>query len=280
MNNIHESLLPLAIDLNLLLPLENNPRVGNVQAIIASYEEFGQIKPIVVRPNGEGMFIVIAGNHQFQAAKKLGWDKIAAVQYDVDDQRAIAFAIADNRTVELGYTEPEILNEMILEINDYYPELLDGLGWDEFELAELEQNQIREDNQIIQSGSYVPPVMISQPENDSDVSDDENIDEYEDNDDHAENPLESSLVSVSKKNDGQNEISLKSSTNHDDVAVRGSTVALRGSAPSATVTVQITFDTTEQQAFWYEFIKTLKTNSDYPGATVSEKLINFIKTHS
>ena len=272
MNKIHESLLPLAMDIDLLLPLEKNPRRGNVQAIVASYEEFGQIRPIVVRPNGNGTFTVVAGNHQLQAAKQLGWDKIAVVQYDVDDERAIAFAIADNRTVELGYTEPEILNELIVEINDYYPELLEGLGWDEFELAEIEQQSIREEKQTIQSGSYVPPVLISSPLKE----DDEEIEDAED----FENPLDSSLVSVSKKEDGQNEISLKPSNNQDDVAIRGSTVALRGSAPSATVTVQITFDTTEQQSIWYDFIKSLKANSDYPGSTVAEKLINFIQENS
>lgn len=275
MNKIHESLISLAMDIDLLVPLDRNPRRGNVQAIAASYEEFGQIRPIVVRPNGDGFFTVVAGNHQLQAAKQLGWDKIAVVQYDVDDERAIAFAIADNRTMELGYTEPEILNELIVEINDYYPELLENLGWDEFEIAEIEQQSVHEERQTIQSGSYIPPVMLSNPEQqyNSEISEDEETDNFE-------SPLESSLVSVTQTEDGKNEISLKPSSNQDDVAIRGSTVALRGSAPSATVTVQITFDTTEQQSEWYDFIKSLKANPEYPGSTVSEKLINFIKAHS
>ena len=142
-NGIHESLLSLAVDIDMLFPLDNNPRRGNVEAIMSSYAEFGQIKPIVVRPNGDGTSTVIAGNHQFEAAKRLGWDKIAAVEYDVDDKRAIAFALADNRTMELGYTEPELLNDFVLEISDYYPELMDGLGWDEFDIAE---NKRIEDN--------------------------------------------------------------------------------------------------------------------------------------
>jgi len=179
--------------------------------------------------------------------------------------------------MELGYTEPEILNELIIEINDYYPELLDGLGWDEFQMAELEQTLVREDRQIIDSGSYVPPILLTQKnENDdgSDISDED----FEKEDD--ENPLDSSLVSVSTQDDGQNKISLKPLSNQDDVAIRGSTVALRGAAPNATVTVQITFDTTEQQSLWYEFVKFLKSNSDYSGTTVGEKLINFIKENT
>ena len=150
-NGIHESLLSLAVDIDTLFPLDNNPRRGNVEAIMSSYAEFGQIKPIVVRPNGDGTSTVIAGNHQFEAAKRLGWDKIAAVEYDVDDKRAIAFALADNRTMELGYTEPELLNDFVLEISDYYPELMDGLGWDEFDIAEIEQKSIRESHQVVDS---------------------------------------------------------------------------------------------------------------------------------
>lgn len=278
MNNIHESLEPLAIEISLLKPLDKNPRKGNIKAIIASYEEFGQIKPIVARPNDDGTFTVVAGNHQLEAAKQLGWDKIAVVQYEVDDERAIAFAIADNRTMELGYTEPEILHELILEVGDYYPELLDGLGWDEFEIAEIEQTSVREENETIRSGSYIPPVLIGTSGNQDDDTDEEDESEY--NKPVNESVFDSSAVSISKSKDGQNEITLNSNFDHSDAAIRGSTTAMKSSAPNAAITVQITFDTTEQQASWYEFIKSLKMNANYLGATTAEKLISFIKTHS
>jgi ParB/RepB/Spo0J family partition protein len=277
MNNIHESLLPLAIEIKLLEPLEKNPRKGNLRAIVASYEEFGQIKPIVVRPKGDGLFTVVAGNHQLEAAKQLGWDKIAAVQYDVDDERAIAFAIADNRTMELGYTEPEILNELVVEISDYYPELVDSLGWDEFELAEMEQTSVRQQNQIIQSGSYVPPVIIDKS---TYFSEEEKSNNDEDSTSKIVPVFDSSAVSINRTKDGQ-EIKLNSDFDHSDAAIRGSTTALKSSAaPSAAITVQITFDTTEQQSLWYEFIKSLKLNPIYPGSTTAEKLISFITKHS
>lgn len=151
-NGIHESLLSMAFDINLLEPLYSNPRRGDVDAIMASYAEFGQIRPIVVRPNEDGTATVIAGNHQLEAAKRLGWDRIAVVQFDVDDRRAMAFAVADNRTTELGYTEPELLEEVILELADVYPELIDGLGWDEFSTAEIEQRTIRQDAALLSLG--------------------------------------------------------------------------------------------------------------------------------
>jgi len=281
MNNIHESLEPLAIEISLLKPLDKNPRKGNIKAIIASYEEFGQIKPIVARPNDDGTFTVVAGNHQLEAARQLGWDKLAVVQYEVDDERATAFAIADNRTMELGYTEPEILHELILEIGDYYPELLDGLGWDEFEIAEIEQTSVREENETIRSGSYIPPVIIGQPDNQyGHVEQGEEL-KSDDQDGVRNNPVfDSNSVSINRTKDGQNEITLNSNFDHSDAAIRGSTTAMKSSAPNAAITVQITFETTAQQASWYEFIKSLKMNADYPGVTTAEKLISFIETHS
>ena len=68
MNGIHESLTSLSIPIGSLVSLKDNPRRGDVDAIAASYKEFGQVKPIVVVQNNDGKYTVIAGNHQFEAA--------------------------------------------------------------------------------------------------------------------------------------------------------------------------------------------------------------------
>lgn len=265
-DNIHESLLPLAVDIETLVPLDGNPRKGNVEAIMASYLEFGQIKPIVVRPNNDGTSTVIAGNHQLEAAKRLGWGKIAVVSYDVDDQRAIAFALADNRTMELGYTEPELLNEFVLELNDYYPELIEGLGWDEFEVAEIAQKSIREEHQVVGASEYIPPVLI-------------NPEEEEEETVKVAPKLDLSAVSVTKTKDGQ-ELSVRGGVDQNDAVVRGSTTVSPSSAPQAVVQYTIVFDSVQQQSRWYDFIKWLRSGSEIKGDTTAEKLINFIDSHS
>jgi ParB/RepB/Spo0J family partition protein len=287
-NGIHESLLSLAVDINSLEPLEGNPRKGDVDAIVSSYAEFGQIKPIVVRPNGDGRATVIAGNHQLQAAKRLGWDKIAAVQYDVDDRRAIAFALADNRTMELGYTEPELLNEMVMEINDFYPELVEGLGWDEFEMAEIEQRSIREDNQVVEAGgAYIPPVVSTTSGNgftsarlDSPLQyeeDDEDV-EYEEPQRPAPS-IDMNTISITRDRDGNQQINVREGVDQNDAVIRGSTTVTPGSAPQAVVQYTIVFDNTQQQARWYEFIKWLRTDPAVAGTTTAEKIIDFIDQH-
>ena len=255
-NKIHPSLKSMAVDIDELAPLEGNPRIGNVEAIMASYEEFGQVKPIVAKKNEDGTATVIAGNHQLEAARSLGWDKVAVVFLEADDKRAIAFAIADNRTMELGYTEPELLTDMLLDVSEYYPELLEGLGWDEFELASYESGAIIEEHSVI--GSDRTP---TQPIPDSG--------EYE-------KTVKSLREMTSEDEDGETRIEARPDMDHRDIAVRGSTVAVPGAAPQAAVQYTIVFDNADQQATWYKFVRWLKSDPEFDGSTVAEKLINFI----
>lgn len=284
-DGIHESLSALAVDIDTLIPLEGNPRRGNVDAIMASYREFGQIKPIVIRPNSNGTSTVIAGNHQLEAAKNLGWDKIAAVPYDVDDRQAIAFALADNRTMELGYTEPELLEEVVLELSDYYPELMEGLGWDEFAAAELEQKIIRQDNQVVEPGSgFMPPVILTNGSNGFDRIEDDD-DEYEDEPSRPiptpQSPtIDRNAVSITTTEDGQQRISARPGVDQDDAVVRGSTTVTPGSAPQAIVQYTLVFDNHEQQRRWYDFIKWLRSDPAVVGVTTAEKLMDFIGQHT
>jgi DNA modification methylase len=119
-SGIHASLTDLSVPLTDLTPLPGNPRRGDVDAVVRSYSVFGQRKPIVARRTGERdghpTGIVIAGNHQLAAAEKLGWPTIAAVWTDDDEMTAKAFALADNRTSELGVFDDADLAAMLGEV--------------------------------------------------------------------------------------------------------------------------------------------------------------------
>jgi len=160
-NGIHESLKSLAVDINSLEQLEGNPRKGDIDAIAASYEEFGQVKPIVARKNDDGTMTVIAGNHQLQAAKRLGWDKIACIFLEGDDKRAIAYALADNRTMELGYTDDDLLNNLLSTVSDDYITLWDNLGWDEFEIAAIDERATIREVENATGGAYIAPTIVN-----------------------------------------------------------------------------------------------------------------------
>lgn len=118
-------------DLNLL---PGNPRRGNVEAVARSLDAFGQRKPVVARRSDR---VVIAGNHTLQAARQLGWDEIAVVWVDDDETMSKAFALADNRTAELGDYDQELLAVLIDEVGSVDADLLAASGWSEDAVAEL-----------------------------------------------------------------------------------------------------------------------------------------------
>ena len=104
----------------------------NLDTIVASLRRFGQQKPIVIDRNN----IVRAGNGTLEAAKRLGWEKIACVRTELNGADATAYAIADNRSAELAEWDDEVLaatlNGLVLEDG-----LLEAAGFDEDELEKL-----------------------------------------------------------------------------------------------------------------------------------------------
>jgi hypothetical protein len=107
----------------------------NIDAIKESFRAFGQQKPIVVLDDGT----VIAGNGSLAAVRDLGWTHIAAVQFDSDDrEKAIAFALADNRTAELAVWDRDQLEASIQALAEIDFDLdLDAIGFSEDHLATL-----------------------------------------------------------------------------------------------------------------------------------------------
>jgi site-specific DNA-methyltransferase (adenine-specific) len=122
---ISEDLLNLATPVKNLKLLEGNPRKGDVAAVAKSLDTFGQRKPIVALRDGT----VIAGNHTLQAAVSLGWDEIAVVYTDDDPVTAKAYALADNRTAELGGYDDEALAALMSEVAEADLELFAATAW-------------------------------------------------------------------------------------------------------------------------------------------------------
>lgn len=136
-HNIHESLLPLAFPIDKLELLPGNPRKGDVDSVVKSYEKFSQRKPIVARMRPDSDIAeVLAGNTQLKAARRLEWDSIAVVLVDDDDATAAGFALADNRTHDLGEYLDEELAAMIAMVEDD-DELLDASGYDLMDLEDI-----------------------------------------------------------------------------------------------------------------------------------------------
>ena len=135
-HQIADDLTTLAYPIEKLKHLDGNPRKGNVEAVKKSYEKFGQRKPIVATKDGE----VISGNHQLAAARELGWNKIAVVFTNDDKLTAKAFALADNRTADLGTYDDDLLADMLGSVSSDL-ELLEATSFDEKDLMALVKKQ-------------------------------------------------------------------------------------------------------------------------------------------
>ena len=131
MSEIAKDLLPLAVSLTKLKPAEHNPRKGDVDSIAKSYERFGQRKPIVAR---KGSGEIIAGNHQYMAAVKLGWSEIAVVWVEDDEKTATAYSVADNRIGQLGEWD---LEELVFAFDEIEPADLDSIGFSQVEVEDM-----------------------------------------------------------------------------------------------------------------------------------------------
>lgn len=117
------------VKLEEIKPDPNNARKHsekNLAAISASLDQFGQRKPIVVHKG-----VIIAGNGTYQAAKSLKWKEIAVVEVpeDWDENKAKAFALADNRSAELAEWDEAILATQLVDLEDMAWDI-EGLGFE------------------------------------------------------------------------------------------------------------------------------------------------------
>jgi ParB family transcriptional regulator, chromosome partitioning protein len=61
-----------------------------------SIRQVGLLQPVVVRSAKAGGFELIAGERRLRACQKLGWERIPAVQRDVDDRTMLTLALIEN----------------------------------------------------------------------------------------------------------------------------------------------------------------------------------------
>lgn len=267
-HKIHESLKDLALPLDALVPLPGNPRVGNVDAIAASYDEFGQLKPIVVRPNEDGTFTIIAGNHQAEACRRLGWSHVAAVQMADDDERTVAFALVDNRVSDLGRTDQALLYDLLNDVVDVYPELFDAVGWDDFEMSALDSQmeQVSEVGSGVSTG-YVPPVLVARPGEPLPA---------------APEPITNPAVAVEDEDGDEQKAKFVAPAGIDQRAAAVGGASVTGQAGTARTSFQYTivFDDADQMRRWWDFLRSIRNDPTYEGETIAATLMAFVDAHA
>lgn len=137
-----------SVAINSLEGYPTNPRRGDIDAIAQSLKAHGQYRPIVVQ---HGTNYILAGNHTYKAAKKLGWKKIKVTYIEVDEQTARKIVLADNRLTDLaGYNEPLLKNLL-----QALPEL-EGTGFTQSEVDTLDRLTSGDEKSSISDGKPLP----------------------------------------------------------------------------------------------------------------------------
>lgn len=144
------------VRLSELVPYPQNPRRGDIQAIAESLAYHGQFKPIVVNKKNNQ---ILAGNHTYKAAKKLGWKTVSVVYVDVENDEARKIMLTDNRLNDLAsYNEP-----MLATVLESFKGDLEGTGFTEADIESLNR-QIAKGDEIFDASTDKPETLQDDPQ--------------------------------------------------------------------------------------------------------------------
>jgi ParB-like chromosome segregation protein Spo0J len=140
LSNIHKSIESLAKPIEALRVDPNNARSHgkeSIDGIKVSLMQYGQVFPILVRNSGGGTYTCVAGSGRLTAAKELGWESLACIEWDGTAEQAKAFALVDNRTADMSDWDHDNLKLMVDELlSGEEAETLIALGLDDAQLLQ------------------------------------------------------------------------------------------------------------------------------------------------
>ena len=119
-----------------------SPRTGDIALIASSLATHGQFRPLTVNSRDNR---ILKGNNTYRAAKRLGWNKIAIVYIDADDNHALRIILADNRAADLATYNIPILLEALGGLKD-----IDGTGFEPEDILALTEPPLEEPKEPIE----------------------------------------------------------------------------------------------------------------------------------
>jgi ParB family chromosome partitioning protein len=81
--------------------IETNPdqprnNVGDLTELTRSIESKGILEPLLVRPNGDGRYTIIAGERRFRAAIEAGLTEVPCIELEVSEPEMMELALIEN----------------------------------------------------------------------------------------------------------------------------------------------------------------------------------------
>jgi ParB family chromosome partitioning protein len=81
-----------------IAPNPDQPRtsVGDLTELTRSIESKGILEPLLVRPTGEGRYMIIAGERRFRAAIEAGLTEVPCIELEVSEPEMMELALIEN----------------------------------------------------------------------------------------------------------------------------------------------------------------------------------------
>ncbi len=138
-----------------LRPNPRNPRKhpeSQIERLMASLRRDGQTRPVLARRANK---MLIAGHGVHTAARRLGWEELNVVLWDVDQATADRVMLADDRLQDLSELDNRRVAELMAEIGEgdwlatgYSVEeankLLEGFTESDLEVFEIETSTVND----------------------------------------------------------------------------------------------------------------------------------------
>lgn len=133
-------------------PHPDNANVGDVDSIAESIRINGYYAPLIVQSTTG---YILAGNHRYAAAKKLGYEKVPVIYLDVDDVEAMRIMVADNRTTRLGRDDNQALAALLEQIGESETGLM-GTGYSQADLQTIQDSLDNFDPALMSEPDHEP----------------------------------------------------------------------------------------------------------------------------
>ena len=86
------------IPINQIEPNPHQPRVeiGDLSELSSSIKQNGVLEPLLVKPNGDGTWMIIAGERRWRAANLAGLREVPCIEFDIDEKSIAEIALIEN----------------------------------------------------------------------------------------------------------------------------------------------------------------------------------------
>lgn len=125
-----------------LIPHPMNPRKGDVDKIVESIKVNGFYGVIIAQKRTNH---ILAGNHRWLAAQRLGIESVPVMWLDISDAKAKKILLADNRLNDLADYAQDSLQELLRSV--LATDDLRGTGFDATDIQELIDDVADEPNE-------------------------------------------------------------------------------------------------------------------------------------